>query len=296
MAQPPIQWPNGARCAAAITFDMDADSLIHVAARREVIEGWRRPYPISMGRYGPTTAVPRIVETYRRLELRQSFFLPGWCIETYPEAVETILSGGHEIGCHGWIHEGPAESDRDGEGAILDRCLDVFDRIVGRRPVGYRAPVYHLTNHTPELLIERGFAYDSSMMADDLPYLLETPAGLLAELPPHWGNDDWPPFAHYEEIGYMMPVRGPSEGLAPFFEEFEAAYETGGFWHAVWHPFLTGRLARWRVVEKWLEGVLERGDVWFAPLEDIAAHLRAEHEAGRAPRVDRFPYYSGPQG
>src|SRR3546814_9684316 len=50
-------------------------------------------YPISMGRYGPTVAVPRIVETYRRLGLRQSFFIPGWCLETYPQAVETIQIG-----------------------------------------------------------------------------------------------------------------------------------------------------------------------------------------------------------
>ena len=50
-----------------------------------------------------------------------------------------------------------------------------------------------------------------------------------------------PPSAYYAEIGYMMPVRGPSEGLAPFFEEFEAAKQDGGLWHAVWHPFLTGR-------------------------------------------------------
>jgi len=28
----------------------------------------------------------------------------------------------------------------------------------------------------------------------------------------------------------MMPVKGPSEGLAPFWEEFEAQYEAGGFW------------------------------------------------------------------
>jgi hypothetical protein len=71
------------------------------------------------------------------------------------------------------------------------------------------------------------------MMADDVPYLLRATGGDLVEIPPHWGTDDWPPFAHYEEIGYMMPVRAPSEGLAPFFEEFEAAYETGGFWMAV---------------------------------------------------------------
>jgi hypothetical protein len=166
---------------------------------------------------------------------------------------------------------------------------------VGHRPGGYRAPVYQVTEHTVDLLLERGFVYESSMMADDLPYLLRTGRGDLVEIPPHWGTDDWPPFAHYEEIGYMMPVRGPSEGLAPFFEEFEAAHQTGGFWMAVVHPFLTGRLARWRVMERWLEDVLGRGDVWFATLGEIAAHILAERDRGADIRVEDFPYYTEPQ-
>jgi ABC-type nitrate/sulfonate/bicarbonate transport system ATPase subunit/peptidoglycan/xylan/chitin deacetylase (PgdA/CDA1 family) len=283
-----ITWPNGARCAAAITFDMDADSLIHVAAK----DGWRRGYPVSMGRYGPTVAIPRIVETYRRLGLKQSFFIPGWCLETYPRAVEAILKGGHEIGCHGWIHENPLKRTREEQAQDLDRALGAFDRVVGVRPGGYRAPVYQVTEHTVDLLLERGFVYESSMMADDVPYLLRAAGGDLVVIPPHWGTDDWPPFAHYEEIGYMMPVRGPSEGLAPFFEEFEAAYETGGFWMAVLHPFLTGRLARWRVMERWLEGVMKRGDVWFATLGEIAAHVLAERDRGADVRVEDFPYYT----
>jgi peptidoglycan-N-acetylglucosamine deacetylase len=62
----------------------------------------------------------------------------------------------------------------------------------------------------------------------------------------------------------------------------------------LWHPFLTGRLARWRQVERWLEGVLARGNVWFAPLEAIAHHV-LDHEAARHPvRVRRFPNYLDP--
>ena len=142
-----------------------------------------------------------------------------------------------------------------------------------------------MTRAMLDRLVEYGFRYDSSLMADDVPYLMRTARGELMEMPPHWGNDDWPPFAHFEEIGYLMPVRAPSDGLRAFFEEFEAAHATGGFWMPVWHPFLTGRLARWHRVEAWLERVLERGDVWFAPLEQIAEHVRA-----RSPRVERLPY------
>ena len=52
-------------------------------------------------------------------------------------------------------------------------------------------------------------------------------------------------------------------------------YEAGGFWMPVLHPFLTGRLARWREVERYLEPILEKGDVWFATLEEIANHAKA---------------------
>lgn len=282
-----MEWPNHAPFAAAITFDMDADSLIHAADP----DGWKRPYAISMGQYGPTVGVPRILETYRRLGLRQTFFIPGWCVKTYSKAVEAILEGGHEIGCHGWIHENPAARTLAEQDEDLDRALDAMSAFSGYRPRGYRAPVYQLTNDTPALLLGQGFSYDSSMMADDEPYALDLGQGrTLIEIPTHWGIDDWPPFAHYAEIGYMMPVRGPSEGLSPFFEEFEAAKAEGGLWHAVWHPFLTGRRARWHVVERWLETAVTSG-AWFATLGQIADHSDGLRQAGKL-RTLPFPAYT----
>lgn len=289
----PITWPNGARCACAITFDMDADSLIHIARPKD---SFNRLYPISMGRYGPTIALPRILETYRRLGIRQSFFIPAWTMEQYPAAIEAILAGGHEIGHHGYLHEDPTTLAPSEERYWFEKTLDVHKRMTGRTPAGYRAPVYNVTMNTVNLLIEHGFTYDSSMMADDIPYRVITSHGTLYEAPPHWGTDDWPTFAHFEEIGYMMPVRSPSSGLAGFFEEFEAHYQAGGLWMPVWHPFLTGRLARWSRVEKQLEAMLRTQKVWFAPLSDIIAHVEAQREAGAVVRDEHLPYYDRPVG
>ncbi len=292
MIQNPIPWPNGAKCACAITFDMDADSLIHVARPED---SHNRLYPISMGRYGPTVGIPRILETYRRLGLKQSFFIPGWCLDTYPDAVEQILKGGHEIGHHGWIHEDPIATLGSAQEEAFEKAMEAHLSHTGSKPKGYRAPVYNVTDQVIDLLIKHDFHYDSSLMADDIPYEMRTDKGALYEMPVHWGTDDWPPFAHYDEIGYMMPVRGPSAGLAGFWEEFDAQYEAGGFFMLILHPFLTGRLARWGLVEKWLEKILSDKDVWFAPLEDIAAHLDTVKASGTTLRVEELPYYKDAQ-
>ncbi|NEU99798.1 polysaccharide deacetylase family protein [Bradyrhizobium uaiense] len=292
MIKNPIPWPNGARCACTITFDVDADSLIHIARPKDSFD---RLYPITMGRYGPTVGVPRILETYRRLGLKQSFFMPAWTMQRYPDAVEAILGDGHEIGHHGYIHEDPTEISSAQQREAFERALGIHVAMTGRKPRGYRAPVYNANQATIDLLIEHGFVYDSSLMADDIPYQMRTARGSLYEMPPHWGSDDWPPFAHYAEIGYMMPVKSPSEGLAASFEEFEAAYEAGGFWMGIWHPFLTGRLARWRVVERWLERIVAERKVWFAPLEAIAAHVDGLAKAGTYQvRVEPLPYFTRP--
>ena len=66
-------------------------------------------------------------------------------------------------------------------------------------------------------------------------------------------------------------------------------------WHAIWHPFLTGRLARWRQVEKWLENVLSERDVWFESLGEIATYVRQYAETGGGNvRRDNLPFYTAP--
>jgi peptidoglycan/xylan/chitin deacetylase (PgdA/CDA1 family) len=292
MIRKPIKWPNGARCACAITFDIDADSLIHISKPND---GFDRLYPISMGQYGPNVAIPRILETYKKFGIKQSFFAPGWCMEQYPNVMESILEGGHEIGHHGYLHEDPTTHSKSEQQYWFERALESHQKITGRKPKGYRAPVYNVNQTVIDLLIEHEFSYDSSLMGDDIPYMMKTTEGLLVELPVHWGNDDWPPFAHFSEIGYTNPVAGPKAGFQPFWEEFEAQYEAGGFWVGIWHPFLTGRLARWKEVERWLESVLNRGDVWFAPLHEIAEYVRQQHESDESlVRLDNLPYYDKP--
>lgn len=46
------------------------------------------------------------------------------------------------------------------------------------------------------------------------------------------------------------------------------------------------------MVTRLIEHMLDRGGVWFAPLEEIAAHVRHGIDDGTyRPRVDYLPYY-----
>jgi peptidoglycan/xylan/chitin deacetylase (PgdA/CDA1 family) len=291
-----IKWPNGAKCAACLTFDMDADSLIHI---EHPDDGNRRVSAISMLRYGPTIAVPRIVESYRQLGIRQTFFIPAWCIEQYPEAVETILKGGHEIAHHSYIHENPLDQSDADEAYWLDLGIDVIKRTTGKAPRGWRAPLYNFSNRSLDLLLERGFAYDASLMGSEIPYVLKSRKSgkELIELPSHWGLDDWPQWVQSFDLNYMMPVRSARNGFDLYLREFEAAYKYGALWIPVLHPFCTGRLARWHVFHEFLEKIVAQGDVWFAPMEEIAAYVRAEIDAKRyEAMVELLPQYEKPIG
>ena len=292
MINNPVPWPNGARCAVAFTFDMDADSFLHLSHPQD---SYRRVAAMTELQYGPKVGVPRILDLYRRYNLKQTFYIPAWCIEQYPETVDAIVKAGHEVGHHGYLHEHPNERSLEEERYWLQRSIDVIERHTGKRPRGYRAPLYKFSENTLDLLLAEGFSYDASLMGDDIPYLVESERGNLVELPSYWGLDDWPPYVHMSDIDFVMPVKAPTAAITAFRDEFDAAWESNGLWIGVWHPFVTGRLARLRVVEQLLQYMLDKGDVWIASMEEIAAHVRAVTKSGDyQPRIDRLPYYEGP--
>ena len=65
---------------------------------------------------------------------------------------------------------------------------------------------------------------------------------------------------------------------------------------AVWPDRgLSGRLARAHAIVGLLDYMHAKGKVWFARMEDIAAHVREAVAAKEwVPRIDELPYYPGP--
>ncbi|GGE15481.1 polysaccharide deacetylase [Primorskyibacter flagellatus] len=289
----PVPWPNGARCAAAFTWDLDGDSLIHIARPRD---GDTYVSTTSYLRYGPEVSLPRILKIYAHYGLTQTFFVPGWIVERYPAQIEAILAAGHEIGHHGYLHESYNQQTKDDELYWFERALATYDRI-GFRPKGFRAPLNEFSRHTLDHLIGAGIEYDSSLMGDDVPYLLTSRArpGEVLEIPQNMACDDYPQYMHSWDFGIEMPIQPPSKALQLWTEEFEAQYENGGLWLSTWHPFLSARTARAKVMIALIEHMQAKGDVWITTMGAINDHVRACIADGSwAPRRDLLPYDISP--
>ncbi len=291
MLENPLPWPNGARCAVSLNFDMDSDAFLHplFPDRAHTLQGL-----ISWLRYDEV-AVPRIVKLLDSYGIKQSFFVPAWCIEKYPKAIEPIVESGHEIGAHGYLHENPMDQSLEAELYWLQRSAEVIEEFSGKRPVGWRGPWGGFTIHSTELLIQEGYLYDTTLMADSQPYVLQGDAGDIVELPIDLTLDDWPHYAHAPDLSYFMSPKAPATAMEVFRAEFDARWEYGGFMTTTWHPFVSGRLARLQEVAKFIEYMLDKGNVWLTTMDEIAGHVRRCIDDGTwQPRVVEMPYYTEP--
>ena len=76
----PVTWPERARCAIMMTFDLDGESSW--IGRDPALAD--RYLHMSMASYGPKTGMPRILDMLDRYDIKTCIFIPGWIVERYP--------------------------------------------------------------------------------------------------------------------------------------------------------------------------------------------------------------------
>ena len=264
----PASWPNGARVAVALSFDVD--NATHSLAR-----GLLGANELSVGEYGAIDGLPRILRLLDKYGVPASFFIPAVSDLLHPQMVRDILaSGRHEVGVHGWIHEDlPAVNNESEERRLLHDAIESLTKSMGKRPVGYRAPSWAFSRYTMQQVKDAGFLYDSSLMASDDAYeilLAGKPTGVV-ELPIGWILDD---YAYFGGTNGTMP--SPELVLQVFQSEFDAAYDEGGLYVLTMHPHITGHRSRAAALDQLIAHMRSRPGVWFATHEEVARYLRAQ--------------------
>ncbi len=263
----PESWPGGARCAVALSFDCDHETF-------ELGTGKAAIGRLAWGEFGRRVGLPRVLDVLEKHAVPASFFVPAVAGLIEPEAIKP-LGDGHEVGVHGWIHENTSTLDRGTERDLMLRSRDALEEITGIRPVGHRASNWDLSPHTVELVAELGFDYDSSLMADDECYELVAngnPTGVV-EIPVEWSRDDAVYFLFNREPA-TRPWMDPNAVFDIFRRELDAAFDEGGLFQCVFHPFVIGYRSRIWILDQLIAHARSRGPVWFATHRDVAHWVR----------------------
>jgi peptidoglycan/xylan/chitin deacetylase (PgdA/CDA1 family) len=266
-----------------LTFDFDAVSL------------WinfklTSPTPISRGEYGAKVGVPRILTLLERQGIAATFFVPGHTAELFPHVVKEIHRQGHEIAAHGYLHESPVGLDRAQEKELLSRAEVALERVVGVRPIGYRSPAWDLSPYTIELLAERGYLYDSSLMTDDFsPFRARAGDEVeldgtvrwgretkILEFPVAWELDDFPHFA-FVARPQVTGLRNPEDVFASWRVEFEYCHGevSDGLFSLTMHPQVIGRGPRLRCLDALITNMRAHEGVRFMTMQDAAHEISA---------------------
>ncbi|HUA17345.1 MAG TPA: polysaccharide deacetylase [Bryobacteraceae bacterium] len=261
----PKVWPNGARVAVCLTFDVDNELL----QRANPL-----PVPLSVGEYGATTGLPRILNLLDRHGVPATFFIPAMTLMLHPQIVPAILERHrHEIGVHGWIHEfWPDIADAAEEQRLMARSVEYLTKVTGKRPVGVRAPGSGFSPHTFDLIRKTGFLYDSSLLAADEPYEIVSngQASGVIELPISEIDNDYPYYG--ETANGALP--SPDAVFQIYKAEFDLAYEERTLFILTQHPHVGGRRSRIVQLERLVQYIRSKPGVWFATMEQVANYVK----------------------
>ncbi|HET7357236.1 MAG TPA: polysaccharide deacetylase [Nocardioidaceae bacterium] len=264
----PEQWPGNACVAVAISFDSDHETI-------PLRDGETSPGRLAQGEYGARVAAPKIVKLLADYDVPASFFMPAVSGLLHPAEVESYVAGGHEVAVHGWIHERNTLLGHADELELTGRAMDTLEKLSGTRPTGIRTPSWDFSDHTLDVIRELGFVYDSSLMADDDPYMLVAggeETGIV-EIPVEWIRDDAPYFM-MERYASLRPYMPPRSALQIWTDEFDAARAEGGLFQLTLHPHIIGHRSRLVVLRDLLEYMRGHDDVWFASHAQISEVLR----------------------
>jgi len=268
----PKPWPHGARVAVALSFDFDAESGF-------LVSGNDSAQPLSRGEYGPRVGLPRILQMAEKYKVPLTFFIPAVDGQLHPDAIDAILKSPlkHEIGIHGWVHEPISNLKPGQERELTTRAFEWWTQRLGRKPAGIRTPSWDFTGDTLAIIRDLGFAYDSSLMADDRPYEIVAegnPTGLV-ELPVEWILDDYAYYS-YDRRSEAYNRVGDSDVYEIYKGEFDRAYEEGTMFLLTMHPFVTGHRSRLAALDRLVAYMQSKPEVWFGTLQQVAVAARVQ--------------------
>lgn len=259
-------WPQGKRCAVAVTVLFD-DGLDAIAVAPDLV---RRVKSYSVWRYGAMRGVERLCRLFEDRAVRTSWFVPGELAAPHAERIADVARAGHEIACHGY-----GFSPHDAMGAeeslvLLRQARSALSAASGQAIRGFRLPSGNWPHGFDRVVREAGFGWSMSLNGDDVPYrhpssLVEVPVHIELEDRPYFQFNFTPAFP--KGLGRLPSYDGV---LANWIAEFDAYRRYGGCFVLQIRPEWSGTPGRIGLIGDLLAHIGSFDDVWVATGSEIA--------------------------
>ncbi len=257
--------PEGKQCAAFITIDLAAEFFwISLDEKAK-----HMPKTLSLGQYGMTHGLPRMLDLLDEFDIKATFFVPGKTAEVYPEAIKEIADKGHEIACHGYEYENFGLLDYDEQKLRIGKAVAAIEKACAKKPVGFRAPIGDLMLKTLDIAREYGMLYSSDLFDDDRPYFIKvnSTGDEILEIPMQWANFDLPYFAFNYRPAFPFGqgrVANYSNVLSNWKDEFTGHYNHNLCYTLQLDTQTSGSPGRSAMVKEFFSFMTEHEGVWFA--------------------------------
>jgi peptidoglycan/xylan/chitin deacetylase (PgdA/CDA1 family) len=267
----PKVWPNGARVAVALTFNVSN-------AASQLARGDTAVVAMTGGEFGAAQGLARVLEVLDRHGVPATFFVSGVADLVDPQMVPEIAKRKrHELGVLGWSDENVATlNDAAEESRLLARAIQRIGAAAGRQPAGARGPSGTVSPHTLGLLKKAGIVYDSSLQARDEPYevLLDGHPSGLVELPNNPYRNDHRFLTSARTGPGLLP--SPELIFETFRDDFDVAYQEGTLFVLTLHPHVVGMRSRITYLDDLVNFIKAKPGVWFATGEEIARYVKQQ--------------------
>lgn len=284
----PIQWPGGEGLAIIFTFNLetwdltkDTDKPYYAggpAILPDILPGNVPDYPnFSWREYGQRVGIWRLMDLFDEMGIAASCTTNAVTFERRGEMTSAALDRGWELLAHNFeqgelltnfAHDEAAERD------VILRSIDMYEKHVGKRPVGWLSSSLRGTLNTPGILADQGFKFYCDIMNDDQPFMIRTQHGPVVGIP-------------YSNVinDFTMVTRHcltTDQFRDQLIEEFDALYEDGKTTARIMniglHPHVSGRAHRIRALREFIAHAQSRTGVWWPRREEIADWYRDNHQ------------------
>ena len=273
-------WPNGAKSAFSLGFDLDGDTIWHNKAKK-LPNGSHYIKGPSIGQYGTKKGALRILEILEEFGLKSTWFIPALIVQQHRGLVETILSKGHELGHHGYDHTGEYGSTFEEQKARFEQCQQIFLQYTGQKAAGIRPTGFLLPETERWAASEGGFTYFSAGISGEACeyYRVEGAPTKAVNIPcrDEQMDDYVQTVLHsYPQVLAGMPRIAPYENAySNWVREVEGIVKYGNSGSTAFHPQISGSPGRAVIFRRFCEYLASNPDVWCTSCLEIANHYNA---------------------